>query len=151
MIIDTLDHSSRYTLPERFNTAFEFLKNLPDNPEDGIIEIDGQNVYAVIATYETHPRETARYEAHHDYIDIQYIISGTEIIEYHHADNLPPTEPYNPEKDCVFYPAGETPAHQIRLVPGIFCIFFSGELHMPGLSHQPVTVKKVVIKVKIDS
>ncbi|MCK5737886.1 YhcH/YjgK/YiaL family protein, partial [bacterium] len=103
--------------------------------------------------YETHSRESAKFEAHHDYIDIQYITSGEEIIEYHHATDLTPEAPYNPEKDCIFYPAEATPSHQIRLVPGVFCIFFPNELHMPGLHpmpEKPSTVKKVVVKVKMD-
>ncbi len=46
--------------------------------------------------------EEAKYESHHDYTDIQYMIMGTETMTYAPVDALNVTVPYNEEKDCVY-------------------------------------------------
>jgi len=37
----------------------------------------------------------------------------------------------------------------INMEPGLFVIFFPNDLHMPGISEEKLTVKKIVIKVRI--
>ena len=43
-------------------------------------DIDGDNLYATVSEYITKNEEDAKFEAHQKYIDIQYVISGKEIM-----------------------------------------------------------------------
>ena len=60
------------------NTAYEFLSNRDlKNLSEGRYFFD-KGIYCNVESYET--KERHRFEAHKKYIDIQYIISGSEKI-----------------------------------------------------------------------
>ena len=69
----------------------------------GKYEIDGKDVYASVVEYTTIPWEEAKFEAHENYTDIQYMIKGTELMSYAPIDQLTVKTPYNPDKDVIFY------------------------------------------------
>jgi YhcH/YjgK/YiaL family protein len=82
MILDILENADRYTaLHPSFSTAFAVLrrKDIALLPE-GRIEIDGDEVYAVIIKGKGRIPEDGRLETHDRYIDIHYVISGTDTI-----------------------------------------------------------------------
>ena len=107
MIFDSaknLDFYRGLGIEGRYNKAVDFLQNTDlENLAPGKYEIDGRNVYANVTEYTTIPWEEAKYESHHDYTDIQYMITGTETMTYAPVDALNVTVPYNEEKDCVLY------------------------------------------------
>ena len=107
MIFDSaknLDFYRGLGIEGRYNKAVDFLQNTDlENLAPGKYEIDGKNVYANVTEYTTIPWEEAKYESHHDYTDIQYMITGTETMTYAPVDALNVTVPYNEEKDCVLY------------------------------------------------
>ncbi len=113
MIFDTaknLDFYRNLGVEDRYAKAVDFLKNTDlEKLEPGKYEIDGKNVFANVVEYTTIPWEEAKYEAHHNYTDIQYVISGSEIMTYARIDELNEKVPYNDEKDVVFYD-NENPA-----------------------------------------
>lgn len=81
MILDTLSLIDRYaTLNPRFVSAFDFLRRLGSDPVIGRHDIDGDVVYALVQRYETRPVAGMRLEAHRRYIDIQYVVRGSEAI-----------------------------------------------------------------------
>ena len=84
MILDqakNLDFYKSLGVEGRYAKAIEWLKaNDLAALENGKYEIDGKNVYANVMTYTTLPWEEAKYEAHENYTDIQYVIDGTEIM-----------------------------------------------------------------------
>ena len=84
MIFDSaknLDFYRGLGIEGRYNKAVDFLQNTDlENLAPGKYEIDGKNVYANVTEYTTIPWEEAKYESHHDYTDIQYMITGTETI-----------------------------------------------------------------------
>jgi biofilm protein TabA len=58
-------------------------------------------------------------------------------------------EDYNPAKDIAFY---ETPKEitKVILEPGLFCILFPYDAHLPCRQlASPEEVKKVVIKIRL--
>ncbi len=60
--------------------AYEFLSKLKDEiPAEGRYDL-ADGVFVNIQSYKTCERSTRQFEAHRDYIDLQYIISGREII-----------------------------------------------------------------------
>jgi biofilm protein TabA len=150
MITDTLALCHRYTsLSPRFAAAFEFLKKLPANQPDGRCDIDGDNCFALVQTYQSKPLAQAMFEAHRQYIDIQFIQGGRETILWSPLDALTQvTQPYAAEKDIAFFanPVRWTP---VKLHAGQFCIFFPEDGHAPGIECDGVAeVRKVVIKVR---
>ena len=63
----------------RWNKAFAFLRdNDLEKLELKRYDLDGNNLYVTISEYNTKNPEDAKFEAHKKYIDIQYVISGSE-------------------------------------------------------------------------
>lgn len=150
MILDTLANSGRYgAVHPLFPIAFDFLKMADwGKVADGKVELAGGNrLYAIMQSYLSRTYEAGKYEDHRKYIDIQYIISGEERIEYlHDAKGLDVSSPYDAEKDIAFY--GSKPGTPAILRAGSFMILFPGEIHKPSLAlDAPSAVRKAVIKV----
>jgi biofilm protein TabA len=151
MIADAFDQYRRYAgLSPRFAAAFEFLKQLPPGQPDGRHDIDGNNCYALAQTYKTRPPAQAMFEAHRQYIDIQFIRAGCETLLWAPLASLTQvTQPYAADKDIVFF---ASPPHwtPVNLLAGQFAIFFPEDGHAPGLEYGgPSEVRKIVIKVRI--
>ena len=60
-------------------------------------------MYVNIESYTTQLREDRKFEAHRRYIDVQYMISGKELITVCPADKLKCVEAYNQNTDIVFF------------------------------------------------
>lgn len=151
MISDTLSQRQRYTgLSPRFAAAFEYLEKLPADYPLGRYEIDGDNIFALVQSYQTQPLSSAKVETHRKYIDIQYIQSGRETMLWTPlSTQMEITQPYVAEKDVIFYvtPSNMTP---INFGPGQFVIFFPTDCHAGGLEcGGPSEVRKVVMKVRV--
>ncbi len=115
--------------------------------ENGKYEIDGKNVFANVMSYTTVPWEEAKFEAHENYTDIQYVISGKETLSYAPVDALTVKVPYNPDKDVVFYD-NSNPGLQVVTGAGEFLIFNPWDGHKPkAMAGEPCEVKKVVVKI----
>jgi YhcH/YjgK/YiaL family protein len=137
-----------YLAPKRWQTAFNLLKTCVfSNLEPGRYEVDGSNLYFVINHYFPQEKEQVRFEAHHDYIDIQYVFEGEEYMGLGLIENSTEMIAYDPEKDIAFFEVSD-PVYN-KATTERFFIFFPGELHQPGVkTDQNQMVKKIVIKVK---
>ena len=136
---------------ERWDKAFLFLKS----HDLSVLEIKrydivGDNLYAPVSEYLTKNEEDARYEAHQKYIDIQYVISGKELIGIAPMSQKKDVlEPYDSAKDIEFLTV--TGGENRLATPDSFFIFFPDDAHRPGLKDvENSPVKKVVVKVKVD-
>ena len=149
MVIDKLENASLYAAPgSRIAKAFEFLRR-PDlaTLENGKYPIDGDDVFALVQSYNTTPREKGKFEAHRKYIDVQFVASGDECMGYANLDGLEITDPYN-EKDDYLLAKGK--ADFVRVHPGMFTIFRPQDAHIPCCAvDEPSPVKKVVVKVRV--
>lgn len=149
MILDKLENAHLYeNITENLKKGFIYLKNTDlQNLEIGKYEIDGMNVFALVSEYETKKHDECRPEAHHDYADIQCIVSGREAIGFAALGDQPETVPYNADKDIVFYSAETFP---LIVEAGMFAVFFPQDVHRPCMQIDgPGSVKKVVVKVKL--
>lgn len=136
---------------ERWDKAFSFLKNSNlSTLETGRHNIDGDNLYASISEYLTKNESEARFEAHRKYIDIQYVVSGKEIMQIAPLalrDTV--FQEYDETKDIEFFSVKEHKS--LTATPEKFFIFFPSDAHRPRLKTETAdTVRKVVIKLKID-
>ncbi len=150
MILDLLQHSSLYqaSAPGLARGFAWFAGFSPEMP-DGRYEIDGSDVFALVQSYDTSEPAEKRYESHRDYIDIQYVAAGSEVIYYAPVDRLHPLTDYHAEKDCQLYadPAEATP---LQLTAGSFALFYPQDAHKPGcVTGTASRIKKVVIKVRV--
>ena len=118
----------------KFGEAFEIIKKLVnENAPDGEYEIDGKNAYAFISSYETKTEEEVNFEAHKKYIDIQCVISGTEVIGFENADEVKLIEDYKDGNDICFYELNSD-YDKVILNRGEFAVIMPQELHAPCLS-----------------
>jgi len=130
--------------------AYAFMNEFDaENTPDGRHEL-GNGVYANISTYTTRTRAQSCYEAHRKYTDIQWIISGEEIISaeplqvMHEHDCI---QPYNEENDCELY-ANNFDGIDHYLSAGNYAVFCPQVAHMPNICvGGPSVVRKVVVKV----
>ena len=149
MIFDTIDNYGRYDgLGYNLAAALTFLRenDLGALPL-GRVDIDGDNLYALVQEYVTRPVELGRWEAHRSYIDVQYMFRGRERMGFANLSAMQLGE-FVPEKD--FQPMTGA-GNFVDVFMGAFVIFFPEDGHMPGLYlDAPEPVRKIVLKVNIN-
>ena len=134
---------------DRWEKAFRFLKNSNLlQLEVKRYDIDGDNLYATISEYNTKNEETTNFEAHRKYIDIQYVISGKEIMNIAPLSTVKDVvTSYDETKDIEFL----TVVKKVAYIASRdnFFIFFPDDAHRPGLKDGVnAPVRKVVIKLR---
>jgi YhcH/YjgK/YiaL family protein len=116
---------------------------------DGKYEIDGDEVFALVQSYDTVERTEKRFESHRDYLDIQYVAEGREQILCSAVRALRPLTDYDKEKDFTLYADPEEPII-LHLQEGDFAVFYPQDGHKPGCAAGASSrIKKVVVKVRI--
>ncbi len=110
-------------------------------------DIDGFDIWAGVNEYDTKPVEKGLWEAHEKYIDIQYIVRGSERMGWTDIERLHVSKEYDEARDVVFLDGNG----DLILVPeGSFVIFFPHDGHMPMIAaDSPAQVRKVVVKVAL--
>lgn len=150
MILSSLNVAEcPYKYPAALQKAMDWLKQEDlASLKAGTYEIEGKDIYVMIQEITTQPAEERRAERHDLYLDVQYIISGTErmgYVPYTGSEEISE----NPEgRDACFYKnlSGE---NFIDVSAGSYCIFFSNDIHRPGVAAgEPAAVKKAVVKVR---
>ena len=118
---------------------------------NGEYEIDGRDVFVRVNTYLTEPKTDKKPEAHNQYIDVQYLGAGEEIIYFapRRAEHII-VEDHVEESDLLFYEELDE-KDRVVLQAGDFAVFFPWELHRPGCStkKEAQAVQKIVVKVKL--
>ena len=86
-------------------------------------------------------------EAHREFLDIQYIVKGKEVVGWAPVDTLTPADEFNTAKDKGMY-AGQCDFLDIRA--GYCYVVFPEDAHMPG-SHldKPQDYVKLVVKLAV--
>lgn len=148
MIFDSLTNADRYsTLHPLFPRAFEFLRQ-PDLAllARGRYPIEGESLRAIVEQVAGRSREAAKLECHRQFIDIQYVLAGTDKMGWRALHECrAPLADYQADKDIRFFQ--DAPASWIATPPGVFCIFFPEDAHAPLVSAGEI--HKVIIKVAV--
>ena len=150
MILDIISNRGRYRhLGGSIERALKYLADTDFSAvEDGRHPIDGEAIYAMLFSYDTEPESARSFEAHRKYIDVQYLLTGREIIHWAALQELTPAGEYSDEKDIVFL-SGESRA-RLQLTPGTFALFFPEDAHKPNCAwDNPQPARKVVVKVRV--
>jgi len=147
MILDTLDNAARYdSLHPRFKQAFDWLQSrrLEELP-NGRQEIEGTHLYAIVMREGGRGLAAAKYETHRKYIDIQYLVTGSDLMGWSHLVPELKSQGYDAAKDLEFYEA--KPALWVPVPAGTFTMFFPEDAHAPMAGEGPML--KVVVKVEL--
>lgn len=138
-------------IKELDESCYQFIKNNNlAELEIGRYELENGS-YVLIQNYTSKLRSVAKYESHENYYDIQYIISGKEIISMIPVEQLTVKVEYNPVKDITFYENSFDGIDHV-LSDDEFLIIGPGEGHMPGVCvDEQNTIKKAVFKVPVRS
>lgn len=149
MILDRIENAALYfPLHPRFKQAFEYLSqiNIHTIPA-GRHEVDGDAIYVLVQEYITKKKSEGKWEAHRRYIDLQYVVQGTEGMGYANIHHLQQGE-YILEKD--FLPLfGE--GQQVELRSGYFVLLFPEDAHMPSMAlGESKPARKIVFKIAIE-
>jgi YhcH/YjgK/YiaL family protein len=129
--------------------AFAFLRFARSTIADGRHAITGDSVYANVMSYVTKPVADRTHEAHRVYADVQFLLSGEEIIHYTPRERLGSGTGYVSEKDFELFPAPVDPT-ELVFRAGQIAIFLPGEGHKPGVAwREPAPVRKIVVKVAL--
>lgn len=150
MILDTHDNLGRYASLFRGCDAggvFAWLRACSDLPPDTRHEFFGDKLFATILRLETVEREAARWETHREYVDLQYIIGGGEVIDWAPAAKLSPVGDYDGEKDIQFYGAEQADL-TLPMAEGLFVFFLPSDAHRPMIAHGSNRfIHKAVVKI----
>ena len=149
MIFDKLPNWRKHDNLKHMESAFNFLENKTNyGLAQGKVEI-GPGIHAVISKYSTEPASSKRFEAHRNFVDIHYIVSGVEIIEWTPIGSLEGSSNYDPESDCIFYEKSKG-SSKIAMWPGDFIVLMPNDGHKPGCHYfEPSEVHKIVVKVDV--
>ncbi len=152
MIKDKLKNAKNYYgISENLKNGFEWLKKQDlESIKPDKYYINDENIYANVQEYQT--KETALYEAHRKYIDIQYMIRGNEVVGVCDKEYCKTNIKYDPEADIEFMDCCIEDPWQ-TLNEGEFIVLFPNDAHKPSITpdktSSPNIVKKVVVKVAI--
>ncbi len=152
MIVSDLNHISRQAAPSpNLQKAINFLRS-PDLQmlPDGRVEIDGERVFALVQRFQTKWVATPKFECHKKYLDIQFILSGEEIIGWAPAERMEITAAYEAGKDISFGTVEKGQWTPVHLQAGQLAVLYPEDGHAPKLAlRNPSKVMKIVVKVGI--
>ncbi|MBZ4069604.1 N-acetylneuraminate anomerase [Escherichia fergusonii] len=122
----------------------------PQEKAPGCYELQGDNIFMNVMTFNTQSPVEKKAELHQQYIDIQLLLNGEERILFGMAGTARQCEEFHHEDDYQLCSVIEN-EQAIILKPGMFAVFMPGEPHKPGcVVSEPGEIKKVVVKVKAD-
>ena len=151
MITDSIDQLKRYGVPKT-EAILKFIaghdcSHLPD----GEIEIEGRQLFVRVMSYIPKPAVENRFETHRIYADLQYLVSGAEIMQTARMNELTPSTEYDNKGDYLFFkdPSAVT---ELIVKEGEFAVFYPGKPHRPSCAFEGYKgkVKKLVFKIKIN-
>jgi len=148
---------------KKFRSAFDYIEKLinRDSAEHlrlleyplgtfQKIELE-DGCFALEQVYNTKERSECFFESHRKYIDLQFILLGTEIIGYADINLMPSHCLYDCGSDLIKYGCLKN-AHfsDIVLKKHDMAIFYPEDVHMPCVKNmESVKVIKTVVKVRV--
>lgn len=153
MFLDTLATADLQHYPARIAQALVWLREQDfETLAAGVHEIDGRSMYAQVLDVHTQRKEALKPERHRNYLDVQYLYRGTEIMGVAiETGNNPLDTPYDESRDILFYTTAEN-ENFFRLVAGQFTVFFPTDIHRSTITEgESAPIRKIVVKIAMDS
>ena len=152
MIISSLTSPNfKVGLPKVIAEVCDYLNTLDLNTlENGRHDINDQ-IYMNVMEPETAEPSSKKAELHHEYLDVQVLIRGTENIEVGaNYPDLSKYESYN-EADDYQLCADIDDKFTVTMKPKMFAVFYPYEPHKPCciVNGKTEKIKKLVVKVPV--
>ena len=152
MIISSLTSPNfKVGLPKVIAEVCDYLNTLDLNAlENGRHDINDQ-IYMNVMEPETAESRSKKAELHHEYLDVQVLIRGTENIEVGaNYPDLSKYESYN-EADDYQLCADVDDKFTVTMKPKMFAVFYPYEPHKPCcvVNGKTEKIKKLVVKVPV--
>lgn len=153
MIISSLTSPNfKVGLPKVIAEVCDYLNTLDLNAlENGRHDINDQ-IYMNVMEPETAEPSSKKAELHHEYLDVQVLIRGTENIEVGaNYPDLSKYESYN-EADDYQLCADIDDKFTVTMKPKMFAVFYPYEPHKPCcvVNGKTEKIKKLVVKVPVE-
>lgn len=150
MIFDSIKNKDNYKKETEIYRALCYLEKIEkwDEVLPGMV-IQKDSIFANPVSFFSKEEKECVYEAHRKYIDLHYIIEGVERIATADVNSIQIQTPFSDEKDIGFYEGHESGCYLLK--PGEFMVCFPSDAHKVGMMNTvPGTVKKIVVKIKIE-
>ena len=152
MIISSLTSPNfKVGLPKVIAEVCDYLNTLDLNTlENGRHDINDQ-IYMNVMEPETAEPSSKKAELHHEYLDVQVLIRGTENIEVGaNYPDLSKYESYN-EADDYQLCSDIDDKFTVTMKPKMFAVFYPYEPHKPCcvVNGKTEKIKKLVVKVPV--
>jgi YhcH/YjgK/YiaL family protein len=146
--IDKVEFARQYHANKLWwDKAFDYIRNTDlASLKAGEHPIVGDDVFARVTEGPLKNIDSSKWEAHKNYIDIHYVITGREKIGIGSLSTATLVVPYDSKRDIAFF---EGKGKYYIAEPGTFFIAFLKQIHRPGLEVDGKGVeKKLVIKIR---
>ena len=160
-IFGTFEVVKQQLKDDKFSIAFDYLekvlqtdsdenRRLLSLPIDAFEKVDlDENNFGLEQVYNSKERESCFFESHKQYIDVQFILEGEEIIEVANSSELSIDMPYSNEMDLIKYTMTNN-SSIVKLKKGDVAIFYPEDAHMPCVTlNKSLKVVKTVVKVAV--
>ena len=150
MILDSLENLRAYSgLNSGLDKAFAFLSRADlRDLATGQYEIEEDRIFAIIVNdFGETSKEEGLLEVHRKYVDIQFVLSGTDEMGWKpKALCTNPADEFDEESDAQNF--NDTPDGWFAVQPNYYAIFFPEDAHMAMFSSG--IIHKVIVKVAVD-
>jgi len=151
MVLDSIENADRYLhLGEGIANALHYILNNDLSLfSPGRHEIDEDKLVMMVFDFEATNTDECKLEGHRRYLDLQYWVSGSELMGHEILGSQKVLEPYDEKKDCAFY---SCVASYTRLTAGMFVIYYPSDLHTAVVDPLSTDrVKKIVFKIQVEA
>ncbi|GCF95084.1 hypothetical protein NRIC_29750 [Enterococcus florum] len=148
MIIDTFDRLEQYEkLLPKLPNALAAMAQIEEPLLGQRYLFDGGFLF--FQEGETKPSQTAQFEAHRKYVDVQLVLSGNEYLAWSKLEDLTESTAYDQEKDVQKFSGAEQ--HVLKMTKGSAYICFPWDGHKAVFHiERPLNFRKAVIKLDFD-
>lgn len=139
-----------------FQIAFNYLEAIDEDffkiKENEVIkEMLTDDIFVLKQAYKTKDREECFFESHKKYIDIQYIVKGSEVMDVSNLEELEIIEEYDEKKDFIKYSSTNS-FSSLLIKEKELAIFYPSDAHQPCVKNiKNEVVYKAVIKLPINN
>ncbi|HGO5824201.1 TPA: YhcH/YjgK/YiaL family protein [Mannheimia haemolytica] len=148
MFFDHISQVKANRYPLAIQIALNYLKNTDfDAMGAGVYELKGRQIYVQVLDLNTKPKHEFQPEVHRNYLDVQYLHRGKEIMAAAvDTGTNPIAVEYNPERDIQYYQSVAN-ENEFRCIAGNFAVFFPEDCHRTAIFDGTETIRKVVVKI----
>ena len=148
MITDSLNNCYLYeNLHKDFKKVFEVLRKIAEGEVTERVVLEEGSVWVSAPAEAVIPEGVRMFEAHRDFIDIHFILSGSEVFGYSNVDSLKITKEYDKDADYLLLDGDK---NLLALHAGDFCITYPQDAHIPAFCKiGEKKLLRVVAKVRV--